>query len=52
MGIKNPKFYADFNMGQTIFVISSYQKLEPKYGFQKKITSLKIELFGLTFDRS
>jgi hypothetical protein len=30
MGIKNPKFYADFIMGQFTFVACSYQKLEQK----------------------
>jgi hypothetical protein len=37
-------------MGQIIFVTSTYQKLEPKYGFQTKITSpYKIKSFGSNF---
>jgi hypothetical protein len=30
MDITNPKFYADFKMGQFAFLACSYQKLEPK----------------------
>jgi hypothetical protein len=36
MGIKYPLFFADFKMEQFTFVNSPYQKLEPKYSFQKK----------------
>jgi hypothetical protein len=53
MGIKNPYLNVDFKMGQLIFVTSSYQKFESKYGFGKKITSpKKASFFALTFDRS
>jgi hypothetical protein len=38
--LKNPQFYADFKIGQIIFVTSFDQKLEPKYGFKKKIKCL------------
>jgi hypothetical protein len=38
-------------MGLFTFVSSSYQKIEPKYWFKKKIIlkSLKIEFFGSNF---
>jgi hypothetical protein len=47
IGVKNPYFYADFKMGQFSFVTSSYQKLEPKYRFQKKVP--KNRIFGFNF---
>jgi hypothetical protein len=38
-------------MGQIIYVTSSNQKLEPKYGFQKKLQVPKESSFlALTFD--
>jgi hypothetical protein len=39
-GYKISVFYAGLKMGQTIFATNSYQKLEPKYGFQKKVDFL------------
>jgi hypothetical protein len=44
MDIKQFVILPWFKKGQKIFVTSSYQKLEPKYGFQKK--SLKVEFLG------
>jgi hypothetical protein len=36
-------------MGQIIFLNSSYQKLYPKQGFQKKIAVLKNWVIGYNF---
>jgi hypothetical protein len=44
---KNPQFYTDFKMGLLTLYLASYQKLEPKYCLQKKITSSEeVEFFG------